>query len=81
MSTSPLFSTEPSGLKKVAFDDSKRRSFAAVLSSFRAEDGFPIDFVYARKLESTAEKLSRFESSAAIFFNADGAVLDRKSVV
>ena len=46
-----------------------------------AEDGFPIDLGYARKLESTAEKLSRFESSAAIFFNADGAVFKRGDVL
>ena len=37
-----------------------------------AEDGFPIDFVYARKLASTADKLGRFEASKAIFLKPDG---------
>lgn len=40
-----------------------------------AEDGFPIDFVYARKLASTAAKLRGFESPRAIFFKADGSPL------
>ncbi len=40
-----------------------------------AEDGFPIDFVYARKLQSAAEKLKLFESPRAIFFKPDGSPL------
>jgi gamma-glutamyltranspeptidase/glutathione hydrolase len=40
-----------------------------------AEDGFPIDFVYARKLKSTAEKLKLFESPRGIFFKPDGSPL------
>jgi gamma-glutamyltranspeptidase/glutathione hydrolase len=40
-----------------------------------AEDGFPIDFVYARKLASTAEKLRLFDSPRALFFHADGKPL------
>ncbi len=40
-----------------------------------AEDGFPIDFVYARRLESTAAKLQLFKSPRAIFFKADGSPL------
>ncbi len=40
-----------------------------------AEDGFPIDFVYARKLESTAGLLKGFESPRAIFFKPDGSPL------
>ncbi len=38
-----------------------------------AEEGFPIDFVYARKLKAAAENLRKFESSRAIFLNADGS--------
>ena len=46
-----------------------------------AEDGFPIDFVYARKLESTAAKLRLFESSKATFFKPDGSVLKSGDVL
>ncbi len=46
-----------------------------------AEDGFPIDFVYARKLASAAEKLRGFESPRAIFFQADGAPLGEGDVL
>lgn len=37
-----------------------------------AEDGFPLNPVYARRLQSTAELLRRFESSRAIFLKAGG---------
>jgi gamma-glutamyltranspeptidase/glutathione hydrolase len=40
-----------------------------------AEEGFPIDFVYARKLASTADKLKQFESPRATFFKPDGTPL------
>ncbi len=46
-----------------------------------AEDGFPIDFVYARKLKSTAEKLQLFESPRGIFFKPDGAPLNEGDVL
>ncbi len=46
-----------------------------------AEDGFPIDFVYARKLKSTAEKLRLFESPRGIFFKTDGAPLNEGDVL
>jgi gamma-glutamyltranspeptidase/glutathione hydrolase len=46
-----------------------------------AEEGFPIDFVYARKLASTAEKLRGFESPRAIFFKADGAPLNEGDIL
>ncbi len=39
-----------------------------------AENGFPIDEVYARKLTATAAKLAKFPSSAAIFLK-DGKTL------
>lgn len=37
-----------------------------------AEDGFPVDAVYARKLKGTAEKLSRFPASRAALLKPDG---------
>ncbi len=40
-----------------------------------AEEGFPIDEVFARKLTATAADLARFESSRSIFLKADGAPL------
>lgn len=40
-----------------------------------AEQGFPIDEVYARKLKATADKLRKFPSSAALFFKPDGSLL------
>lgn len=42
-----------------------------------AEQGFPIDEVYARKLAATADKLKKFPASAALFFKADGSPLQR----
>lgn len=36
-----------------------------------AHDGFPIDEVYARKLEATAEDLAKFPSSREIFLHPD----------
>lgn len=39
-----------------------------------AEQGFPIDEVYARKLAATAEKLAKFPASAAVFLR-DGKPL------
>lgn len=40
-----------------------------------AEDGFPINAVYARKLRAAAENLRKFEASRAVFFHADGRPL------
>ncbi len=40
-----------------------------------AEEGFPIDEVFARKLTATAADLARYESSRSIFLKADGAPL------
>ncbi len=37
-----------------------------------AEDGFPIDFVYARKLKAAAPKLQLFDASRAAFLKPDG---------
>lgn len=51
-----------------------RKSLAdAILPAAKiAEDGFPINRVYARKLKSTAEALARFPASREIFLRADG---------
>lgn len=38
-----------------------------------AEDGFPIDLVYARKLKATAPELALFPASKAIFLKPDGS--------
>lgn len=46
-----------------------------------AEEGFPIDFVYARKLASTSEKLALFEASKATYFKADGTVYKEGEVL
>lgn len=46
-----------------------------------AENGFPIDAVYARKLSATAEDLKKFPESAAIFFHADGTALKQGDVL
>jgi gamma-glutamyltranspeptidase / glutathione hydrolase len=40
-----------------------------------AEEGFPIDGVYARKLESVKEELAKFPASKALFFKEDGTLL------
>ncbi len=54
-----------------------RRQLADLLlpAAHIAEEGFPIDFVYARKLASAAANLRQFESSRAIFLKPDGSVL------
>ncbi|MES2695740.1 MAG: gamma-glutamyltransferase [Verrucomicrobiota bacterium] len=46
-----------------------------------AEEGFPINGVYARKLRSTAEALKKFEASRVIFFHADGKPLAEGEVL
>ena len=77
--TGPLASGVPGALAVYAQAVAKygRKTLAdAILPAAKiAEDGFPIDFVYARKLASTAEKLAQFEASKATFFKSDGSVL------
>lgn len=46
-----------------------------------AEDGFPINGVYARKLRSTSENLKKFEASRAVFFHADGRPLTEGDIL
>lgn len=54
-----------------------RKKFAEVLEPAAriAEEGFPIDEVFARKLKATADDLRRFDASRAIFLKADGSPL------
>jgi gamma-glutamyltranspeptidase/glutathione hydrolase len=54
-----------------------RKSFADLLEPAAriAEDGFPIDEVFARKLKSTSAELQRFEASGALYFKPDGTPL------
>lgn len=42
-----------------------------------AEDGFPIDEVYARKLEATSADLGKFPSSREIFLGSNGGMLKK----
>lgn len=60
-----------------------RRSLADLLlpAAQIAEEGFPIDFVYARKLASAAAGLKKFASSRAIFLRPDGLPLSEGDVL
>ncbi|WP_211325564.1 gamma-glutamyltransferase [Roseimicrobium gellanilyticum] len=46
-----------------------------------AEEGFALDAVYARKLESTKEELAKFPASKALFFKEDGSLLKKGDVL
>lgn len=48
-----------------------KKAFAAGIRC--ADDGFPIDLVYARKLKATAPELALFPASRAIFLKPDGS--------
>jgi len=75
--TGPLASAVPGALAVYAqvLEKYGRKKLADLIlpAAQIAEEGFPIDFVYARKLASTAEKLRLFQSPRAIFFRADGS--------
>ncbi len=60
-----------------------RKKFAEVLEPAAriAEEGFPIDEVYARKLKATAGDLRRFDASRAIFLKPDGEPLAEGEVL
>lgn len=60
-----------------------RKKFAEVLEPAAriAEEGFPIDEVFARKLSAEAKDLGRFEASRAIFLKPDGAPLAKGEVL
>ena len=83
--TGALASAVPGALAVYAQAVTKygRRSLAELIlpAAKIAEDGFPIDFVYARKLAATAGKLRLFESPKTIFFKPDGSVLGEGEVL
>lgn len=60
-----------------------KRSLAELIepSAKIAAEGFPINFVYARKLRSTADALRQFPASLALFFDTDGKPLAEGAVL
>lgn len=74
--TGPLASGVPGAL--AAYAEAVRRHGRLPLARLLApaaaiaEQGFPIDAVYARRLASTAPALARFQESRALFLQADG---------
>ncbi|HSJ00820.1 MAG: gamma-glutamyltransferase [Verrucomicrobium sp.] len=46
-----------------------------------AEEGFPLDKTYARRLASTSDELKEFPASRELFFNANGEVLKEGDVL
>jgi gamma-glutamyltranspeptidase/glutathione hydrolase len=46
-----------------------------------AEEGFPLDAVYARKLAATREELTLFPATKALFFKEDGSLLKEGEVL
>lgn len=79
--TGALASGVPGYLKACAAAQSKhgRLKLADVLlpAADLAEQGFPIDELYARKLAATATKLAQFSSTAAIFLKNNGKALEK----
>ncbi len=77
--TGPLASAVPGALavygQAVAKYGRKPLSDALLPAARIAEEGFGIDFVYARKLKATADKLKMFDATRALFFKADGSML------
>ena len=77
--TGALASAVPSALAVYAQVIAKhgRKSLADLIlpAAKVAAEGFPIDFVYAKKLVLQAENLRRFEASRAIFCKKDGSML------
>jgi len=67
----------------LALEKAGRKKMAELLEPAArvAEEGFPIDEVFARKLKATAGDLGRFESSRAIFLHADGSPLAEGEVL
>jgi gamma-glutamyltranspeptidase/glutathione hydrolase len=83
--TGPLASAVPGALavyeQAVAKYGRKHLADLILPAAQIAEDGFPINSTYARKLAATAEKLRAFDSPKAIFFKADGTVLREGDVL
>jgi gamma-glutamyltranspeptidase/glutathione hydrolase len=77
--TGPLASGIPGSVAAYAYAVEKfgRKKFADLLQPAvtLAEDGFPIDRVYAAKLKATADHLRTFEAPKALLFHEDGTPL------
>lgn len=60
-----------------AVENFGRKKFGELLAPAAqiAADGFPIDFVYARKIKVTSDDLRTFEASKALLFHPDGTPL------
>ncbi|HPA20317.1 MAG TPA: gamma-glutamyltransferase [Verrucomicrobiae bacterium] len=75
--TGPLASAVPGALAayQYALDQFGRRKLADALRAGirHAEEGFPIDAVFARKLKVGAGDIARFPASRAIFLKPDGS--------
>lgn len=74
--TGPLAVGVPGALQayQLAVEEYGQRSLADLLlpAADIAENGFPIDRVYARKLSDKAQELSRFEGSSSVLLKPDG---------
>lgn len=68
---------------QLALEKLGRRKLADLLqpAAQLAEEGFPIDEVYARKYATTTYKLAHFESSKKILLHADGSALKQGEVL
>ena len=77
--TGPLASGIPGSVAAYAYAVEKfgRKKFADLLlpAAKLAEDGFPIDRIYAGKIAATADDLRSFEGSKALLFHEDGSPL------
>jgi gamma-glutamyltranspeptidase/glutathione hydrolase len=77
--TGPLASGIPGSVAAYAYAVEKfgRKKFADLLlpAAKLAEDGFPIDRVYAGKIAATADDLRTFDASRALLFHEDGTPL------
>ena len=75
--TGPLASGVPGAVAAYAHAVERfgRLPFAAACAAGirHAEEGFPIDVVYARKLKATAADLASFPASRAVFLQPDGS--------
>jgi gamma-glutamyltranspeptidase/glutathione hydrolase len=77
--TGPLASGIPGSVAAYAYAVEKfgRKKFADLLlpAAKLAEDGFPIDRVYAGKIAATADDLRTFDAPKALLFHEDGTPL------
>ena len=77
--TGPLASGIPGSVAAYAYAEEKfgRKKLADLLlpAAKLAEDGFPIDRIYAGKIAATADDLRTFDAPKALLFHTDGAPL------